>query len=90
MNDRLILESDANVVQLAGRFERWDGKALPASIAIFPYIYSTDSPTDFTCGQGEIDPLTGNFTATIVDVPLRSSKVSGSIMRGGAPGTRLP
>lgn len=81
-------EGDANTLQLSGWFERWDGDVLPASIALFLYVYNPNSPTNVIRGQGEIDSSTGNFTATIDDMPLDLSKVSGLRLGESAPGFR--
>lgn len=68
-------KDDAGTLQLSGKFVRDDAAALPASIAIFLYLDSEDTPNDFVRGQGEIDASTGSFTANVTDVPLKFSCV---------------
>lgn len=66
--------SESGTVSVSGVFEKDDGDALPASTALYLYIYNEHSPTDFERGQGVIDTTTGNFTATITDFPVGYSE----------------
>lgn len=61
-------------VQVSGAFTRNDDSALSESLALFLYIENEDAPEDFVRGEGIIDPSTGNFTATITDIPPKYSR----------------
>lgn len=81
--DTFVLdEKDAGTLQLSGTFPPGDGDSFPASTALFLYIDNPDAPNDFVRGQGEIDPLTGNWTATVSNIPLKLSKVVLSFVVG--------
>ena len=74
--DRVTLnQEDAGVLEVTGTFERdVDGDAsLPSSTALFVYLERDDE--SFMRGEGTIDPSTGEFTATVMNVPEGSSKV---------------
>ena len=74
--DRVTLnEEDAGVLEVTGTFERdADGDAsLPSSTALFVYLELEDE--SFMRGEGSIDPSTGKFTATVMNVPEGFSKV---------------
>ena len=74
--DRITLnEEDAGVLEVTGTFERdVDGDAsLPSSTALFVYLELEDE--SFMRGEGTIDPSTGEFTATVMNVPEGFSKV---------------
>lgn len=64
-----IGEGDAGTFELSGNFARDDDGALPASIALFLYIDGGNSANNFARGQGEINASTGDFTATVPDIP---------------------
>lgn len=66
---------DMDTLQLSGTFKHYLGGALPASIALYLYVDSEDAPNDFIRGRGEIDPSTGDWTATVSDIPLKMSEV---------------
>ena len=53
-----------------------DTRDLPDSIALYYYVYSDldESSTDYTTGQGTVDPSTGVYSATI-SVPDGKSRV---------------
>ena len=74
--DRVTLnEEDAGVLEVTGTFERdVDGDAsLPSSTALFVYLELEDE--SFIRGEGTIDPSTGEFTATVMNVPEGFSEV---------------
>ena len=74
--DLVILnEDDAGVFEVTGTFERdVDGDAsLPSSTALFVYLELEDE--SFMRGEGSIDPSTGEFTATVMNVPEGFGKV---------------
>lgn len=71
----IIGEDEAGTLELSGNFQRDDQEALPASIALFLYIDDGNSGNDFARGQGEIDASTGDFTATVSDIPSAFSNV---------------
>lgn len=49
------------------------GEPLPPSITLFVYLELNDG--SFTRGEGEIDPSTGNFTASVTGIPNGFSTV---------------
>ena len=59
---------------MSGTFVRNDDTALASSAALFLYLHTEGSEDDFVRGQGEIDPNSGNFTATIADLPVGYSR----------------
>ena len=71
----VLLEEDANVLSLAGTFERRDDidPTIPASTAVFAYLYKEDDPDAFLSSQGMIIPSTGSFTVVLEDVPAGES-----------------
>lgn len=71
----IIEEGEAAIVQLSGKFARNDGEALPASTALFIYLDDENTPSDFVRGQGELNASTGEFTATVTDIPNAFSRV---------------
>lgn len=71
----IIEEDEAAIVELSGTFTRNDGGALPTSTALFIYIDDENTPSDYVRGQGEIDASTGEFTATVTDIPNAFSRV---------------
>lgn len=64
----------AGTVTVLGIFERDDEAALPASIALYLYIHNEDTESGFVRGQGEIDSITGVFSATITDIVIGYSR----------------
>lgn len=71
----VLVEEDANVLSLAGAFHRWNDidPTIPASVAIFAYLYKEESPDTFLSSQGTINPSTGAFTVVVEDVPSNES-----------------
>ena len=59
---------------MSGNFKKYDDTALPDSTGLYLYLYNEDSPTDFERGQGVIDGASGNFSATIDDIPVGYSR----------------
>lgn len=62
--------AEAGSFTVSGNFERDDEAALPASTALYLYIYNEDDESDFVRGQGVIDATTGDFTATFSDLDI--------------------
>lgn len=71
----IIGEDEAGTLEVSGNFQRDDGEELPASVALFLYVDDGNSGNDFARGQGQIDPLTGDFTAVVPDIPSAFSRV---------------
>ena len=59
---------------MSGTFTRNDDTPLASSAALFLYLHTEGSESDLVRGQGEIDIGSGNFTATITDVPVGYSR----------------
>lgn len=70
----LITEEDDGTLQFSGTFKRDDEATLPASAAVFTYLVGDDAET-FVQAQGDIDYSTGEFSVTITDIPVGSSKL---------------
>lgn len=74
---------------MTGRFIRFDAPVfdddggsdypdeIPQSIALMVYLYDDFSPavSDFVRGEGEVDASTGEFKATVANVPDGKSRV---------------
>ena len=65
---------ESGTISVSGNFARYDETALPASTALFLYLHNEDAESDYVRGQGVIDPTTGDFTATITDLPIGHSR----------------
>lgn len=65
---------ESGTISVSGNFARYDETALPASTALFLYLHNEDAESDYVRGQGVIDPTTGDFTATITDLPIGYSR----------------
>ena len=75
-SDLVILnEDDAGVVEVTGTFERnvAGDASLPSSTALFVYLELEDD--SFMRGEGSIDSSTGEFTATVMNLPEGFSKM---------------
>ena len=66
--------AESGTISVSGNFEKYDDTALPDSTGLYLYLYNEDSPTDFERGQGVIDGASGNFSATIDDIPVGYSR----------------
>ena len=66
--------AESATISVSGFFEKYDDTALPESTRLYLYLYNEDSPTDFERGQGVIDVTSGNFSATIDDIPVGYSR----------------
>lgn len=64
----VVAGEEAGAASVSGTFAKNDGTALGSSTALFLYLHTETSESDFVRGQGEIDPDSGNFTATITDI----------------------
>lgn len=65
---------ESGTITLSGNYEKDDDADLAASTALFLYVHDENSESDFVRGQGEIDPSSGNFTATFTGLPVGASK----------------
>lgn len=65
----IMEKDDAGSLRMSGRFTRNDNSVLPASTALYLYFDDGDEETDFVRGQGEMNYNTGDFSATVTDIP---------------------
>ncbi|MEP4806138.1 MAG: hypothetical protein ABJZ69_17135 [Hyphomicrobiales bacterium] len=65
---------EAGTITLSGNFAKRDDTALGSSTVLLLYLHNENSESDFVRGQGELDIDSGNFTATITDIPVGYSK----------------
>lgn len=80
---------DQGTLEVTGTFVRFDAPTfdddggteypdgIPQSIALMVYLYDDSDPavSDFVRGEGEVDASTGEFRATIANVPDGKSRV---------------
>lgn len=62
--------ADPGTITVSGNFRKIDGTALAASTALLLYLYDENAESDFVRGQGDIDPNSGEVTATFTDLSV--------------------
>ena len=70
MRTHSVAGEELGTITLSGNFAKDDNTALGSSTVLRLYLYNENSETDFVRGQGELDLDSGNFTATITDLPV--------------------
>lgn len=59
-----LVEEDADILSLAGTFQRWNiDPPIPASVAIFAYLYKEENADSFLGSKDRINPSAGAFTS---------------------------